>query len=414
MKVSLRSQVNWLVCFFMLVTGSAQSIAEERVSDLYFGMHIHNADAGTRWPEVPFGAWRLWDANVSWRDVQPAKVRWDFSRLDLDVAMGRQTHTELLLPLGLTPQWASNRPMEKSSYSLGNAAEPRSIEDWNLYVETVARRYVGRIAAYEIWNEPNESGFFSGDFDTLVRLTCNAYHIIKRVDPDARLVSPSATHQDKGIEWFERFIKRGGKGCFDVVGFHFYTLAHEPPEMIIPLAKKLRAVMNRNGLESLPIWNTESGWFITNAHKPVTVPWHVLDDKTASAYVARALILGWAEGIRRFYWYAWDNGNLGLFDTQEKSSKPAARAYTQVANWMRDAKTVVCLRPLSDVMVCELIFESTRKWTVWSTGREIEFNPPAAWSVDQFETLAGDYRDIKAGVSIKLGAPPILFSRRER
>jgi hypothetical protein len=398
----------------MLLHVSTPGVTGESVSNLYFGMHIHRADAGTPWPDVPFGSWRLWDANVSWRDIQPEKNRWDFSRLDIDVAMGRLTNTELLLPLGLTPQWASSRPMEKSAYALGNAAEPRLMEDWERYVETIARRYRGRITAYEIWNEPNETGFFSGDLDTLVRLTCSAYRIIKKSDPNALLVSPSATHGSKGIEWFDKFIERGGKGCFDVVGFHFYTLAHEPPEMILPLTKKLRAVMEKNGLESLPIWNTESGWYIINANKPITDPWHVLDDKTASAYVARALILGWAEGIRRFYWYAWDNGNLGLFDTQDKRAKPASRAFAQVANWMRGATSIVCSKHSPGVIVCELNFEGKRKWALWSLGSETNFNLPSGWFANQFETLAGENISIPPEKPVKLDALPILISGNRR
>lgn len=412
--MSLHRLLGWLTYLFILISSCCQSAAGENVSKQYFGMHIHNADAGTQWPDVPFGSWRLWDANVSWRDIQPEKDRWNFSRLDMDVAMGKLTQTELLLPLGLTPPWASSRPTEKSSYSPGNAAEPRLLEDWDRYVETIARRYKGRIAAYEIWNEPNEAGFFSGDLDSLVNLTCRAYRIIKEVDPKALLVSPSATHGSQGIEWFNKFVERGGKGCFDVIGFHFYTLAHEPPEMISPLAKKLRAVMAKNGLESLPIWNTESGWYIANAHKPITVPWHVLDDKTASAYVARALILGWAEGIRRFYWYAWDDGNLGLFDTQERLPKPATRAFTQVANWMRGATSVTCSAMSLEVVVCELSFEGNRRWALWSTGRETNFKPPSVWSANQYETLTGERISISSGTPIKLGALPILVSSSRR
>lgn len=402
----------WFYCCFILNPLGAQSVANESITSLYFGMHIHNADAGTSWPDIPFGSWRLWDANVSWRDIQPSKGRWDFSRLDLDVAMGNLTHTSLLLPLGLTPQWASSRPKERSSYSLGNAAEPLSMEDWNYYVEAIVERYKGRISAYEIWNEPNEAGFFSGDLDTLIRMTCSAYRIVKRIDPNALLVSPSATSQAKGIAWFQKFIERGGKGCFDVVGFHFYTLAHEPPEMIQPLASQLRDVMKKTGLEELPMWNTESGWYIANAHKPISVPWHVLDDKTSMAFVARALILGWAEGIRRFYWYAWDDGNLGLYDTQEKMSKPAAGAYARVAIWMRNAKSISCSRLTSGAMICELNFINTRKWAIWSTEGEINFKLPANWMANQFETIVGEHIEIGTGAVMKLGQAPILISLR--
>jgi hypothetical protein len=44
----------------------------------YFGMHIHHLayPGPTSWPNVSVPQWRLWDANVTWADLQPAKGQW--------------------------------------------------------------------------------------------------------------------------------------------------------------------------------------------------------------------------------------------------------------------------------------------------------------------------------------------------
>jgi len=107
----------------------------------YFGMHIHRADSSTPWPGVRFGSWRLWDAYVSWPQLEPNRGQWDFKRLDKYVAMASLTGVNVLLPLGLSPAWASARPNEVSAYRYGNAAEPLNIEDWRSYVRAVAERY---------------------------------------------------------------------------------------------------------------------------------------------------------------------------------------------------------------------------------------------------------------------------------
>lgn len=394
----------------LLLTFSRPGLASESVTRVYFGMHIHNADAGTAWPDLPFGAWRLWDAHVTWRDIQPEPARWAFKRLDRYVAMARITHTDLLLPLGLTPQWASSRPLERSSYAPGNAAEPRELSDWQRYVEAVVRRYAGRISAYEIWNEPNLSGFFSGDVDAMVRLTCEAYRIVKQADPKAIVVSPSATHQMEGIEWFELFLERGGRKCFDVVGFHFYTLAHEPPEKIVPLARKLHAVMEKHGIGKLPIWNTESGWYIANRRIPVGVRWRVLNDEEAAAYVARALILGWAEGIRRFYWYAWDDSKLGLLETENGTLKPAARAYAKTARWMDNIHGITCKPSNQDVMVCQMDGQGKHDWIVWSMKQKTKFSIPPNWRSARIETLKGYTGKLHGHRLLELDGSPVLVS----
>lgn len=69
----------------------------------YFGMHVGFVTPGTPWPAVPFGTWRLWDANVTWKDLEPQKGVWDFSKLDAFVALAQQHKVDIILPLALTP-----------------------------------------------------------------------------------------------------------------------------------------------------------------------------------------------------------------------------------------------------------------------------------------------------------------------
>ena len=85
---------------------------------------------------------------------EPGKGQWHFENLDRSVALAEAHHASVLLTLGLTPRWASLAPKENVGYVSGYAAEPKDIEDWRVFVRTVATRYQGRIHAYEIWNEP--------------------------------------------------------------------------------------------------------------------------------------------------------------------------------------------------------------------------------------------------------------------
>lgn len=375
----------------------------------YTGLHIHNADTTTKWPSVGFQSWRLWDAFVAWPNLEPAREKYSFEKLDRYLAMARLTRVEVLLPLGLSPAWASARPTERSSYGPGNASEPTALADWTRYVDTVVRRYAGRIAAYEIWNEPNADGFFSGSTAEMVKLTCAAYRTIKAADPSAIVLSPAATHQEKGVQWLDEFLSLGGGACIDAVAFHFYTLAHEPPEALIPLAGKVRAVMARRGVGGLPLWNTETGWYIANAHGPAKVKWKVLDRDEAAAFVARALILGKSLGLARFYWYAWDDGILGLLEMEDGSLKPAALAYRTTAQWLQGVNTVNCDKLNVSVMSCELSDSSKIRHVVWSTAGEITLVIPSAWGVtQQRDLIANESRSIE-GVSVRVHPQPTLL-----
>ena len=330
-----------LVDFVLAETTSAKVVTPKT----YFGLHIHAADRGTEWPKVKFGAWRLWDSGVQWPNLQPERRQWDFARLDRYVAISQLTKVSILLPLGLSPRWASARPGERSAYGEGKAAEPRDMDDWRSYIQTVAQRYKGKIYEYEIWNEPNSKDFFSGTTENLVQLTCEAYKVLKEIDAAVTVVSPAFTGE-QNIDRLGDFLAKGGRLCIDVVAYHLYVPA-SPPEAIIPLINKIRAVMEGHEAGQLPLWNTESGWWMANEdgtpdNTGVPSYWTRLQGNQAAAYVARALILGRSMGVERFYWYAWDNRMLGLIEPNTKTYKISANAYGNVARWIIDTEAPKC------------------------------------------------------------------------
>ncbi len=339
----------------------------QTVTKEFFGQHIHYANRPGVWPDVPFGSWRLWDAHVSWPHVQTGPITWNFDMLDRYVQIATEKRIELLMPLGLSPTWASARPMEPSAYNQpGWAAEPQNIGSWRDYVEQVARRYKGKIKYYEIWNEPNLRRFFSGDVRAVVALACNAFEVIKRVDPEAKVVSPSATYKDDGIRWLYAYLNAGGDKCTDIVGFHFYTWAHDPPEELARLSSEVRKVMNSHGIGSMPLWNTESGWYIANSRVQVKTKYKVLSDQEASDYIVRAHTLAAASGIGRFFWYAWDNGTMGgLIEPDTKNLKMAAHAYATTVKWLQESVVEKCSREGS-LWTCLIRKEGKTGWLLWS------------------------------------------------
>lgn len=359
-------------------------------------MHIHRADEGTKWPAAGFGSWRLWDANVAWPNLEPERGRWDFSRLDRYVTMARLAGVEILLPLGLSPRWASARPGERSSYALGNAAEPRDMEDWRRYVRMVATRYKGRIKNFEIWNEPNEAGFFSGTPEKLVELTCEAQRVLRSVSPDNRLVSPSMVGEGREPELLGAFLENGGKNCVDVVGYHFYV-PKGAPEALAALVSRVRGAMKKAGVGYLPLWNTESGWWIENGdgtpESGADPRWMRVSVAQSGAWVARALIVGRAAGLDRFYWYAWDNKSMGLIEPSDGTYKPGAYAFSAVADWLAGSPRVDCFTARTS-WSCRLNRqlgqgENTEQLIVWDTGsRAASFPIPAGKRV-----LSIDYVD---------------------
>lgn len=370
-----------------------------RIPQEFFGMHFHHLGSTTPWPEVPIHEWRLWDAYVAWPNLEPTKGHWRFETLDKYVALAAENQVGLLLPLGLSPGWASARPQEKSTYQPGAAAEPRNMADWRTYVETVARRYKGRIQAYEIWNEPNLKQFYSGTVDQMIELTREASQIIRSIDPNALIVSPSAT-QDRGVPWLAEFLFKGGGSFVDVIGFHFYV-APQSPEATLSLVSKVRQTMTQSGLAEKPIWNTEAGWFL-----PKPFP-----EDLAGAYVVREFIMNWTAGVQRLYWYAWDNHGWVSLETTQKDSitlTSAGEAYAVAARWLSGARMLSCNSDSKARWVCELDRDGRKQWILWSAAGQSRYHLPPEWHVARCEQIFGTSEQLQSQ-EIELGPSPVLL-----
>lgn len=388
----------------------------------YFGMHIHNAEKPGHWPLVSFGSWRLWDAGVDWASLEPSKGQWNFSRLDGYVDRAGQAGVSILLPLALTPRWASARPDEPAPYGPGQASEPVNTDDWRNYVRTVATRYRGRIRAYEIWNEPNLPMFWTGGIPKLVELTRIAHEEIKRIDPAALVVSPSAVEFDKGIAWIRSFLDAGGASAVDVVGFHLYQNG-KPPESMIPKVQQLRDQLKAGGYAGKPLWNTETGLFINNHLPAPGVSWSAewkrerIEPEQAADYVMRAFLISRALGFERYYWYAWDNRVLGLVEPADLSQKVTARAYAHAAAYLLRSTLERCDRDAGGLWVCRLRMANGRPaQALWvdpaaSTLRTKVSSPFASGKVVSFdgessvESPLGATLSVGPAVSLVIQAP---------
>jgi hypothetical protein len=372
----------------------------------YFGLHIHHLDrpTPTPWPSVPVPEWRLWDADVTWPNLEPNKGQWQFDRLDRYLSLAQQHGTGVLLTLGGSPAWASARPQVPSNYTPGFSAEPANVDDWRTYVRTVASRYKGRIQAYEIWNEPNLREFWSGTIDQMLTLTREAAQIIHSVDPQAIVVSPSVT-ANYGIPWFTEFLKKGGGEYVDAIGYHFYV---DPqtllPEDMVPVIQRVRQIISENHLENKPLWNTETGWF---------PPAKIESEELGAGFLARAFILSWAAGVGRFYWYAWDNDAAAVVTYKEKERviTPAGRAYQIMQQWLVGAQMAGCTQTLDSTWRCQLNRAGKKEWIVWNPQWNLKFNVPGAWHVGNVTPLLNDRRPF-TGSSIDIGPAPTLLTER--
>ncbi len=370
-----------------------------------FGQTVVGTDTRV-WPATSYGAIRLWDTGTTWRDLEPRRGVFIWSALDARVTGALAHRAKPLMVLGQTPAWASKRPAEVASFGLGTAAEPTRLSDWDTYVRAVASRYKGRIEAYELWNEANLGSMFSGPPAVMAEMTRRAASIIHAVDPQAVVVSPSfGMRYTTSLPYLDTFAKAGGFRGVDVVGVHAYPEHGKGPEDMYTLLRATSARLDQDGVH-LPIWQTEITFGLIKASGGH--PRIAFLGQTGAGMVARAMLLTFASGTNRIYWYAWNDlawGGTPMVDAALHPT-PAGVAYGQVYAWMVDHRMDGCT-VVGPVYSCRLVQGSQTSLAVWTVGPASGLRVPAGYT--RLRTLDGSSRAVTPGTTLTLSALPQLL-----
>lgn len=217
---------------------------------------------------------RVWNpVNLSWEVLEPEQGKFAFDKLDLIVAAAEKQHVRL--ELTLTSNWSVTPGQEPDFWlpdwvrkrdTRGEAAPVKDIQgtrrtylpdlgDWRRYVGTVAARYRGRVACYDVMNESN----VAMSATTYLEYLKAAYEEIKKADPQAQVIGISST-QDLGgraIEYIRDILKAGGGKYLDAISFHPYSSRQDDSPMPAQeCIRQIKKTITACGVDK-PLWNDE-------------------------------------------------------------------------------------------------------------------------------------------------------------
>src|SRR4051794_26958071 len=199
--------------------------------------------------------------DVSWRWMEPSRGSYRYlDKLDQVVDAARARGIAAVLTPIETPAWANGG---RSPW-----VAPDNPSDYASFVGMLAARYAGRVAGWEIWNEPDLRLFWRPDPDPVAytRLLLAASAAIREADPSAKVIGGSITFGNTGF--VQAMYDHGAKGAFDALSLHPYTLKHAPDDesdrfhSLTAILDDVHAVMASEGDRSTPIWITELGWAV--------------------------------------------------------------------------------------------------------------------------------------------------------
>jgi hypothetical protein len=156
-------------------------------------------------------------------------------------------------------------------------------------MEQLSSRYRGRVAAYELWNEPNLAREWRGDTldpARFVALVAEGSDGVGAGDPEALVISgaPAVTGINDGATavndrvFLEGMLEAGLAHHVDAVGAHPYGYANPPEESVqdethaasthndhptfffLDTLEEYHRILKEGGLEDREIWVTEFGW----------------------------------------------------------------------------------------------------------------------------------------------------------
>ncbi|MCJ0978374.1 glycoside hydrolase family 5 protein [Rhodococcus sp. ARC_M12] len=204
---------------------------------------------------------------IPWSTVEYTQNQLDWTAVDRVVNKLRAANVSMLGIIAYTPPWATspaNQPIN---------TRPASPAAFGAFAGKVAARYKGKVADYEIWNEPNGSMFYGPQPDAAgyTALLKAAYPKIKAADSAATVVGGvlGAAEQAWGIvnpvDFTNQMYAAGAAGSFDALSYHPYQYSlkfsegpyvdHSPARQVMDM----RAAMVANGDGSKKIWATEYG-----------------------------------------------------------------------------------------------------------------------------------------------------------
>jgi hypothetical protein len=241
----------------------------------------------------------------SWHDVQPFADMWQWDKADgvVDEIAHRNLH--VIARLDGPPTWAQIAP--------GDLAEPPvDLDAWATYCATLAARYRGRIAGYQVWNEPNLAREWVGQTPNAaayVRLLAACADAIRANDPDAVIISaglaPTGTWSPEAIpdvDYLRMMYAAGASPYFDVLGLNAPGYKWPPtvspdeaeanPEighrwMVFRHVEDMRAIMVAEGDARKQVALLEVGW-TTDPRPDSPYHWHAVDEETQAAYLVGA------------------------------------------------------------------------------------------------------------------------------
>ncbi|MEY4488756.1 MAG: hypothetical protein RIQ79_1264 [Verrucomicrobiota bacterium] len=329
--------------------------------------HFNPNDVGWSSVQYPNGLFKFTDADAVLASAHPFGYLPTFYGADA-------------LNYYVPPGTASTNAWSASSYGTQTTT----------YLQTVVNRYKAKIKYWEIANEMNTkttppAGFTAAGYAAFLLYNRNA---IRAADPEAQVVIAGLLGNygypmANAYSWLQDVLTAGGGAGFDVFNYHDYkswwTLTTH--------FDQFRAILDTNGLQTMPIWVSETAQASRISTSNVNPAYASVDGQAADVWRRPCLLFG--KGVQTVFWHSfWSNSadpsgfhDMGLVDATSGIRKKAWYSFRLLNQKVEgfSATSLVSVGTATDdnvtggagVWVVRFDFaDGTRRWVAWSPNNQ--------------------------------------------
>lgn len=228
---------------------------------------------------------------VSWRRIEPQKNNYHWKGYDEPIEVLVKENMKVIQTFHDAPKWSRADRLPRHT--------PDNLLEAYEFARDYAKRFKGKVIAFEGWNEPNLH-FLEELPDHLAAMQKAWFIGLKDGNANIKVLSPAFTRLLPQFELDYRFLDQflscdGGK-YFDIFNFHEYGAVHKYPQLFHAINQQLQ----KSDLAGIPIWATEMGVPIALEDEVrMTEREMNLQAQFISQMYPQALALG----VKRIFWF---------------------------------------------------------------------------------------------------------------
>lgn len=188
---------------------------------------------------------------INWSEVEPAKGKWNFARIDKWVDGYRSCGQEVATHVDSNAEWAIV-PSPSGTKTRGNP--PKNYQDYYDFMFNLATHFKGRISRYSIENEAHAEQNWSGTPEEYIKLLQTAYKAIKAADPNALIEDPGMSFEGWGYLTANWLYNQGKiQEAIDFAN-SYATKYHPDRAKVVENATQLQEILQKPGVVFTVKW----------------------------------------------------------------------------------------------------------------------------------------------------------------